>query len=167
MSGNGDFDARLVRLEREARVWRVAAVLSILLAAVAWVVPSASAQPQNINAQNVVADSILARQIYVVPNPGPGDTRAAVASIGLVANTNAAQVLVYGPTATVAVQGPGSAGPGSVGPTINANSNAQTATVYAYDASRAGAAMGFVPNVPGAFRAYDSVDNPVPVWSAP
>ena len=36
MSGNVDLDRRVARLEREARVWRGAVVVSMLLAAVAW-----------------------------------------------------------------------------------------------------------------------------------
>jgi hypothetical protein len=170
MSVSGDLDARVARLEREARIWRAAAVLSILVAAVTWVVPSVSAQtqPPNVLAQNVVADSILARQIIVVPNPGPGDTHGAVASIGLVAKANAASVLVYGPTAEVTVQGPGGAGPGSTGPTLRATANGQYAAVSTSDTSQNLAPMGFVQGLPGAFRAFDmTVSQTEPVWTAP
>jgi hypothetical protein len=64
MPSNGDLDARLARLEREGRVWRAAAVLSMFFAAVAWVVPSVSAQ-----SQIITVDTVFARQIVVRPNP--------------------------------------------------------------------------------------------------
>jgi hypothetical protein len=63
MSANVDLDTRVARLEREARIWRVAAVLSMLIAGVAWMAPSASAQGQAFK-----ADTIYARSIYVVPD---------------------------------------------------------------------------------------------------
>jgi hypothetical protein len=46
MSHDGDLDVRVAGLEREARTWRAAAALSVLLAAAAWLVPSVSAQPK-------------------------------------------------------------------------------------------------------------------------
>jgi hypothetical protein len=156
MPASGDFDARIVRLEREARVWRAAAVASVLLATVAWLVPSVSAQPQTIR-----ADRILAREIYVVRDlldPAP----AAATGISLRTDANGANVLVNGPSARVAVFGPA---PGA--PFASMNADAGSAWVTASDASHGLVTVGYLPGQAGAFRAFDSTSGDDPVWSAP
>jgi hypothetical protein len=175
MPGTGDLDRRVLRLEREARGWRAAAVLSILFAAVAWIVPSVSAQTQTIK-----ADTIYARQISVVPDPDK--LSAASPAVRLFANQTQATLSVGGPTefvsvstetpvgAFLSVHGYTAAvtvwGPNPGGPSVTIGATDQQARVEAFDVSKALASMGFQPNVPGAFRAYDPGQND-PVWTAP
>jgi hypothetical protein len=157
MPTNIDFTARIDRLEREARVWRAAAVLAVLLAAAAWLVPAASAQSQVMR-----VDTIFARRIYVEPHPFAAPSEG---GISLIVDENGASVLVNGsPRSRVALFGPGAPQSQTL---VSASVDDQSASVWAYDASHASASMGFAPDVPGAFRAYDSADNPVPVWTAP
>ena len=157
----GGLDARVARLEREARIWRVATVGMLLCAILAWVVPAASAQSQTIK-----ADTIYARQIWVVPSPDTfPDTPGAGTYVTLTADQNkGASVLVTGRTANLYVSGPAGAG---FGPTIAASADVKDGTITTLDASKASASMGYVQSGAGAFRAYDNVDNTDPVWSAP
>jgi hypothetical protein len=155
MTSNSDLDARVARLEREGRVWRAAAVLSMLFAVGAWIVPAASAQTQ----APFVADTIFARQIFVVPNvlaPNSGS------AIRLTVDGNGAALSVQGSEASLIV-----AGLDSRGPAVNTMADAQSARVWTFDASHASASMGWLPDAPGAFRAYDNIANPDPVWAAP
>lgn len=150
MPGNGDVDVRVTRLEREARVWRAAAVLSMLLATVGRLAPSVSAQTQP---QTINLDTIVARQIFV---------RGAGGSITLTADaTNGASVVVNGQT-TASLALFGQAGLG-----VTASATDKYGAVDTYDASKAVAEMGLAPNMPGAFRVYDNIANIEPAWSAP
>jgi len=150
MPGNGDLDVRVTRLEREARVWRAAAVLSMLLATVGRLAPSVSAQTQP---QTINLDTIVARQIFV---------RGAGGSITLTADaTNGASVVVNGQT-TASLALFGQAGLGVTAPATD-----KYGAVDTYDASKAVAEMGLAPNMPGAFRVYDNIANIEPAWSAP
>jgi hypothetical protein len=154
-----DLEARIGRLEREGRMWRAAAVVSMVLAAVGWVVPSVSAQTQTIT-----ADTIFAHQIYVVPGPlaaGPTGCGSACTYVTLTADGNGASVIVSGARASM-----GAYYLGSAGPTAALSADAQSATVVAGDASHA-SEMGFAPNKPGAFRVYDPTSSTEPVWTAP
>jgi hypothetical protein len=157
MQGNGDLDTRVARLEREARVWRAAAALLLLVATAAWVVPSASAQS---GTQTLTADTIVARQIYVALNPASALTTAG----GL----NSSISLTAGPNAnSLSMTGPNNATP-TTGPFVSIFVGGQTATVSASNLPTDTATMGLQANSPVRFAVYDtSVSQTDPVWTAP
>ena len=197
MSKNQVLEVRVARLEREGRAWRYAATVSMLIAAIAWVVPAASAQPQTIKAENISADSISAHQIYVTPGTGTSGSQ-----ISLGANDDGAGVSISGRTASLEISGPNSSASVSLavtgskaglavlgsdaanvlvsgstasvkatnfssGHSAAAIADAQASIVSAFGPSQS-AYMGYQPNEPGAFRAYDSDISPTdPVWTAP
>ena len=197
MSENQILEARLAHLEREGRVWRAAAVVSMLIAALAWVVPAASAQPQTIKADSISADSISAHQIYVTPSTGTSGSK-----ISLEAHDDGAGVSISGRTASLEISTPNSSATVNLAVTAskaglavlgsddaNVLVSGSTASVKAtnFTSGRSAAAiadaeasiisafgpsqsayMGYQPNEPGAFRAYDSDVSPTdPVWTAP
>jgi hypothetical protein len=128
-----DRDARVARLEREGRVWRAVAVLSMLVAAVAWVVPSASAQGQTLK-----ADTIYARSIYVVPDLANTST-AATTGISLLSAPTGNYLYVSSPqnkdTAAIAVSLMAAGGVASI------NASNQVASVQVYSGDGASVSM--------------------------
>jgi hypothetical protein len=152
--GAGDIDARITRLEREARVWKAAAILSVLVAAIAWVVPSVSAQSQTqtLTADAITVDTIHARLIQVSPYPPTAPPREGLGEglVTIVAGESGSSILMSGSAVSLQV------GTNDSNPRLVENVDAQSATLWAYDASHAAVSMGLMPGAPGAFRVYGS-----------